>query len=183
MLGSLFGKEKKLKKDPLADSVNNLGKQGLSTLTDASRQLNDSFYDDPSNYARTQVDIENNAIRRASQDAEKRTQQLLSQRGMGNSSIGLGQQINQRQSLNERLGLNNASVLDRTKGLLNEKLQMGQNLFNVKASQGPMRMEDVSYKTDDSGMKILSGGLSLLGAGLGNYFGSKAGAAAKIGGK
>lgn len=175
MLGSLFGKEKKLKKDPLADSINNIGKQGLNTLTDASKQLNDSFYADPENYAKTQVDLENNAIRKASQDVERRTQDLINQRGMGSSSIGLGQQINQRQSLNERLALNNASVLDRTKGLLNEKLQMGQNLFNVKGAQGPMRMEDVKYQTDNGGMKLLSGGLSLLGAGFGNYLGSKAG--------
>lgn len=173
-LGDLFGgKTKTYKADPLANDINSAGKLGLSQMTSGLNDLNKNFYENPQGHIQSQIGLENKMLRASSGDSSKRLSQLISQRGMGSSSIGLGEQINQEQSLNDRIALNNASGSSRLKDLLNEKMNSGTNLWNVKASQGPVQMQDIKQK---------QGGIApLLGAGVGAAFGGPAGAQVGMG--
>ena len=168
MLDFLKGKEKKIKADPLAGQINQVGASGLSMLQSGANNLN-KLYGNPDGFVNNQIDLENRAIRNASTDAARRTRELIAQRGMGSSSIGLGQEANMNRDLNEKLALNNASGLERLKGLYGEQMQTGQGLFNTKLQGNQnLQMQDVKYRT---------GGLApLIGAGIGGYFGGAAGA-------
>lgn len=173
-LGDLLGgKEKTIKKDPLADDINSSGKQGLSMLKSGAAGLNKFFYSNPQDSVNAQIDSENKMLRSSSQDAIRKTRDMVAQRGMGNSSIGLGEEINQGRVLSDKLALNKATGLDRIRSLLNEQMNTGSQLFNVKSSQGPIQMQDVKYKT---------GGIApLLGAGVGGYLGGASGAQVGMG--
>lgn len=164
----LGGKEKKIKADSLAGDINRAGKSGLGMMQTGADALNAKVYNNPENYVDNQIATENKLLRSASDDAARRTRQLIAQRGMGSSSIGLGQEVNQARSLSDRLALNNASGMDRLKGLYQEKMNTGAQLFGVKQSQGPIQMQTVKYR---------SGGLGgLIGAGIGGALGGAPGA-------
>jgi hypothetical protein len=167
MLDFLRGKEKKIKADPLAGQVNEVGASGLSMLQSGANNLN-KLYGNPEGFVNNQIDLENRAIRNASDDAARRTRELIAQRGMGTSSIGLGQEANMNRDMNEKLSLNNASGLQRLKGLYGEQMQAGQGLFNTKIQGNQnLQMQQAKYRT---------GGLApLLGMAAGAYIGSKSG--------
>lgn len=162
------GKEKKIKADPLAGTINAIGSSGLSMLKSGGDELNNKIYNNADNYVGNQIDLENKLLRTASDDAAKRTRQLIAQRGMGMSSIGLGQEVNNQKQLNEKIAMNNASGMDRLKGLLNEKMQTGMQMFNPKASQGPIQMTDTTYRTGGYG-QLIGAGLQA-GATLGSAY-------------
>lgn len=162
------GKEKTYKRDGLADGINDAGKSGLGMLTSGANALNEKIYQKPEGYIDNQIGMENNLLRTASQDATNRTRQLIAQRGIGNSSIGLGQQVNQERDLNQKLAMNSASGMERLRGLLNDQMQTGNQLMAPKMAQGPVQMADVKKR---------SGGMAaLVGAGLGYAAGGSAGA-------
>lgn len=173
----LFSSDKTVtvRKDALSGDINSSGKSGLDMLRSGANELNDKFYSNPTDYADTQISTENRLLRNASADATRRTRDLIAQRGMSGSSIGLGQEINQSRNLNEKLALNNASGMDRIKGLLNEKMNTGNALFNIKQAQGPVQMTDLKYKLNDSSGKGIG---ALVGGVAGAYFGGPSGAAA-----
>ena len=152
------GKEKKIKADPLAKDINAAGKSGIGMMNSAAGGLN-KFYENPDNFVNNQIDVENNAIRSASQDALRRTKSLIAQRGMGMSSLGLGQEVNAERDLTEKLAMNKASGMDRLKGLYNEQMNTGNQLYGAKAAQGPVQMTDTTYRTGGYGQ--------LIGAGIG----------------
>lgn len=159
------GKEKKSKADALAKDINAAGKTGLSMMTTGADSLNQNFYNNPTNYVDNQIQTENKLLRTASNDAVRRTRQLIAQRGMKNSSIGLGEEINQEKTLNDRIALNNASGMERLKGVLNEQMQTGNNLYNLKAQQG-IQMNDQKYRTGGYGQLIaagIQGGMAAMG--------------------
>lgn len=170
-LGDLLGgKKTTIKADPLAKDINALGKQGIGYMSSAANNLNEKIYNQGDNYVENQIALENNAIRGAAQDAQRRTKQLIAQRGMGMSSIGLGTEVNQAKQLNEKLALNKASGMERLRGLYGDQINMGNQLFGVKSSQGPIQMTNTTYRT---------GGIAgLIGAGVGAYYGGAGGAQA-----
>lgn len=168
----LKGKEKKIKKDPLANTINAYAKTGMGYMNDAASDLNALYNEDPTQLVNSQIGMENKLARGAADDASRRTSQLIAQRGLGNSSIGLGQEINNRKNLMDRLSMNTASGTSRIRDMRLQnaegRMNVGQGLFNLKASQGPIRMESTKYR---------SGGLAgLVGAGVGGYFGGAQGA-------
>lgn len=150
------GKEKKVKADVLAGDINAAGKAGLGMMSAGGEGIN-KLYSNPENFVGNQIDLENNAIRTAANDAGQRTRQLIAQRGMGTSSIGLGAEVNQAKQLNEKLALNNASGMNRLKGVYDDQMQTGANLFNVKASQGPIQMQDQKYRSGGYGQLLAAG--------------------------
>lgn len=164
------GSEKKIKADPLAKDVNATAKTGLGYLTSGGARLNDIYNQDPSQVVNSQIGIENKLMRGAADDATRRTHSLLAQRGMGNSSIGLGQEINQRKSLNDQLALNNASGFARIRdmGIQNAQGQMntGGALYAPKAGQGPMQMTDTTYRTGGYG-QLMGAAIGAAGAAYG----------------
>jgi hypothetical protein len=158
---TLLGKEKKIKADPLAGDVNNAAKTGLQYLTAGGTKLNDVYNQDPNTLINSQIGIENKMIRGAANDALRKTQSLIAARGMGNSSIGLGQQVNQAKQMNTQLGLNNASGIQRLRDMQIENAQglvnTGNSLYAPKAGQGPMQMTDEKYRTGGYGQLIAAG--------------------------
>lgn len=159
------GKEKKYKADPLAVDINAAGKSGLSMLQSGANELNEQIYSNPNSYVNNQIDVENKLLRSATDDATRRTRQMIAQRGMGSSSIGLGQEMNQARTLNDRLALNNASGMERLKGVLNDKMQTGNQLYGIKAGQG-IQMQDQTQRVGGYG-QLLAAGISAGGAMMG----------------
>lgn len=164
------GKESKIKKDPLAGDINAAGKQGLGYLANAGAKLNDIYNQDPSQVVNSQIGMENKLARGAADDATRRTQDLIAQRGIGNSSIGLGQQVNQQKSLMDRLAINKASGFQRLRDMQIENgqglMNTGNSLFSVKASQGPVQMTDTKYRSGGYGQLIaagVQGGMAAMG--------------------
>jgi hypothetical protein len=173
----IHGKEKTYKADPLAGDLNSAAKSGMGMLSGGANSLNEKFYKNPDNYIDNQIGMENNLLRNASQDATRRTRQLIAQRGMGSSSIGLGQEVNQARGLNERLAMNNASGMERLRGLLGDQMKTGQQLMAPRMAQGPVQMNDITARSGGYGQ--------LIGAGLGAagmMMGGPAGGAAASGG-
>lgn len=173
-LGDLLGgKTKTYKKDPLADDINAAGKLGIGQMTSATNELNDKVYGNAENFIDSQIGLENKMLRGSTADANRSLSKMIAQRGMGNSSIGMGEQINQERQLSDKIAMNTASSGSRLKDLLNEKLTGGSSLWNVKASQGPVQMQDIKQK---------QGGLMpLIGAGVGGYLGGASGAQVGMG--
>lgn len=157
---TLNGKEKKISKDALAPQINQAGKQGLDALMSGSSRLTDIYNQDPTQLVNTQIGIENKMIRGAADDASRRTRDLIAQRGIGSSSIGLGQQVNQNKNMMDKLAMNTASgfsrlrdaQIDNANGLVNT----GNNLFNIKQNQG-IQMADQKYRSGGYGQLIASG--------------------------
>lgn len=173
-LGDLLGgKAKTYKADALAKDINAAGKLGINSMTNTFNQLNDKIYNNPENFVENQIGIENKMLRGSSEDASRGLKSMIAARGMGNSSVGIGEQLRLDKTLNDRIALNNASSGSRLKDLLAEKMNLGQTMFGVKTSQGPIQMQDIKQK---------QGGLApLVGAGLGAYFGGAQGAQVGMG--
>jgi hypothetical protein len=160
------GKEKKIKADPLAGDINAAAKTGIGYLNSAATKLNNIYSQDPNDLVHSQIDVENKLMRGATDDAAKRTRSLLAQRGMGSSSIGLGQEVNAAKQLNDKLALNNGSYLQRLRdmqiGNAQGQMQAGQGLFGLKQAQGPIQMTDTTYRTGGYG-QLLGAGLTAAG--------------------
>jgi hypothetical protein len=139
-------------------------------LTSGADNLNKNIYSNGQNFVDNQIGRENNMLRSASDDATRRTRQLIAQRGMGTSSLGLGQEINQEQNLNEKIALNKSTGLERLRGLYNDQMQTGSQLYNVKAQQGPVQMQDQTARSGGYGQLIAAG----IGA-AGSYMGAGGG--------
>lgn len=168
----LKGKEKTYAADPLAGDVNATGKAGLTYMRSGGKSLNDIFSQDPTRVVNNRIAQENRMLNSVANDTNKRAEQLIAQRGMGSSSIGLGQVLGQRKNLSLGMVMNNAGAEGRIRDMMIQNgeglIGAGQSLWQPKASQGPMQMTDVKKR---------SGGLAgLLGAGVGAYFGGAQGA-------
>lgn len=166
------GKQKTQKADPLAGDINNVGKSGLNDIRSGADRLRGVYSQDPSNVVNSQIGIENKLLRGAADDASRRTRELIAQRGLGNSSIGLGEQVQQERQLNDKLALNTASGVERLRNMQLENaqglMQAGQGQFNIKQSQGPIQMQDLNYRTGGYGQLI-----GALSQGAGAYFGGR----------
>lgn len=158
---TLNGKEKKIKADALAPMINESGKQGLSSLMSGGAKLNEVYNQDPTQVVNTQIGIENKLARGAADDATRRTHDLVAQRGIGGSSIGLGQEVNQQKTFMDKLALNRASGFSRLRDMQIENGQglvnTGNALFAPKSSQGPIQMTDTKYRTGGYGQLIAQG--------------------------
>jgi hypothetical protein len=169
---TLQGKEKKIKADPLAGDINNAARSGVDYLKSGASRLNDIYSQDPTEVVNAQISMENKVARTAADDAIRRTQSLISQRGLGNSSIGLGAQVNQERSLLDKLAMNKASGISRLRDMSIEngmgQINAGNSLFNLKASQGPIQLQDQKYRTGGYGELIVQGGrMAAAGSGSG----------------
>lgn len=154
----VFGKEKKYKADALAGDINASAKTGFGYLNAGGAQLNKVYSQDPTDVITAQVGMENKMMRGATDDAVRRTRQLITQRGLGSSSIGLGQEINQAKQLNDKLAMNNASGISRLRDM---SIENGQGLMNAgnamaapKMSQG-VQMQDQKQRTGGYGELIV----------------------------
>lgn len=165
----LKGKQKTYKADGAAESINRLATMGMNRMRSAAYDM-DAGNKNPQLVVQNQIGLENKLMRGSAQDANRRTQDLIAQRGMGASSIGLGQQVNQEKMLNDRIVMNNASTTSRIMDIGREKINLGNSLFALKAGQGPIQMNTIKKR---------EGGLAgLIGAGVGAYYGGPGGAQA-----
>lgn len=144
------GKEKTVKKDALAGEINAAGATGLGTLRDGAARATSIYSQDPTQIVRNQIGMENKVARTAADDATRRTRELIAQRGMGTSSIGLGAQVNERKSLMDRIGMNNAGYAGRLRDMQLQNaeglMETGNNLYGLKAQQG-IQMTSQKYRT------------------------------------
>jgi hypothetical protein len=150
----LHGKKQTYRADPLAGDINKSAQSGMGMLNQGAKSLNDKFYNNPENFVQSQIDRENVGLRGAADDAARRTRQLISQRGMGESSIGMGQEVNNQRQLNQTLAMNNASGMDRLKGLYQEQMQVGNQLMAPRMAAGPVQMQDVTARKGGIGHLI-----------------------------
>lgn len=118
--------------------------------------------------ARAQTNLMLRQNRQNTEDAQRRLSQLQAQRGMGNSSIGLGQALGLERDAIQRMGDIRSSEDARRRA---EKTRASQALVNA-ASFGAGRTID--RRITEGGRK---GGIApLVGAGLGAAFGGPQGA-------
>jgi hypothetical protein len=173
-LNNLFsGKKKKYSKDALADSVNKAGAMGLDNLMGGANELN-KVYANPQETITNQIGLENKLLRGASDDAMRRTRQLMAQRGMGSSSIGLGQEVNINRDAADKMAMNSASGMERLMNLNKDRMNMGNTLLAPKYAQGPMQMNTIKKReggiTGEGG--LLQMAAPFAGA-VGSYYGAK----------
>jgi hypothetical protein len=166
---TLFGTEKKYKADPLAGDINSAAKAGLGYAKAGGAALNNVYSQDPSAVVQSQIGMENKLARGASDDAIRRTRQLITQRGIGNSSIGLGQEVNQNKMLYDKVAANNASGISRLRDMQIEngqgQMNAGSGLFQLKSSQGPIQMQDIKQRTGGYGELLVAGGKAYASSG------------------
>ena len=164
------GSEKKYAKDPLANDINAAGKSGIAGLQAGANQLNSIYNQDPQALVDSQISMENKLARGAADDATRRTSSLLAQRGMGASSIGLGQEINQGRQLNNQLSMNNASGIARLRDMQIQNgqglMNVGNSLYGVKTAQGPAQMQDQYARSGGYG-QLIAAGIGAAGAAYG----------------
>jgi hypothetical protein len=174
----LKGKEKTYHKDPLANDINAAGKQGLGYLKQGGENLSAVYNEDPSGVVNSQIAQENRMMRGAAQDAINRTRQLVAQRGMSNSSIGLGQEVNQQRQLSNQLGMNQASGIQRLRDM---KIENGQGLMNTGTGLFQTKIQG-NQNLQMQDIKRRQGGLApLVGAAIGGYLGGPGGAQVGMG--
>jgi hypothetical protein len=172
MNGLFSEKTKKYKKDPLAAGINNLGKMGVASLAAGGMEL-DKIYSNPDKTISNQIGIENKLMRGASEDAARRARDLIAQRGMGASSIGLGQEINLGKQLNDKLAMNNASKMNRLIDINKERLNLGNTLLAPKLGQGPLQMKTIKQRTGGiTGQGGLLDRITPFAGAIGKAFGS-----------
>lgn len=164
------GSEKKIKADPLAKDINANAKTGMGYLTSGADKLNSVYSQDPAQLVNNQIGMENKMMRGATDDAARRTRALLAQRGLGSSSIGIGQEVQANKQLNDKLAMNNASGIARLRDAQIENAQgqmtAGQGLFALKQAQGPVQMTDTKYRTGGYG-QLIGAGLQAAGMAYG----------------
>lgn len=176
-MGSVLkGKEKKISADPLSGAMNDSAGFGMDYYRRAGKLLHAAYSQPTDNIVNQQIGMENKLIRGAGEDSLRSTDQLVGQRGMGSSSIGLGIRNNVERSLAEKLAMNNASRDMRQRDMridaLRGRMGAGEALMKPKLSQGPVQMNTVKYRT---------GGLAgVIGGAAGAYFGGPAGAQAGL---
>lgn len=168
--GLLGGKEQTYGADSNAKMLNKAAKQGIQSAITAHSDSN-KLEGDPTQLIKGQIGIENKLMRGATDDAARRAQDLIAQRGMTNSSIGLGQQVNAQKSLFDKIAMNKATEAERVRDMkltnVNRRMDMANRLFNMRASQGPMQMQTIKQKSPGIG--------GALGAAAGGFIGSKFG--------
>ena len=181
----LKGKKKTYRADALADDINGLAGKGLNDfIAPGAQQLNEVYSKDPAQLVNNQIGMENKLMRGASNDAMMKTRQLLAQRGLQNSSVGLQVENNSNRALSDKLAMNNAGGMERLRDQQIEnaqgRMQVGSNLFGLKTAQGPIQMNTVKRRV--GGMGQLLG--TLAGAGAGAAMGGPQGAqvGAQLGG-
>ena len=163
-LGNLLrGKQVTDPASPLAGDIRALQAEGIGLQKEGLKALKD-----PSAGLGAQIAREQKGIRAAGEDAQRRNQALIAQRGLGRSSIGTSMQNQAFQNTANQLAANKASFGERLRGRQLEGLQAGSQL----TAAAPIRMQAKTRRVGGIGQ--------LLGTGLGAAFGGAAGA--QIGG-
>lgn len=149
--GMWEGKKQTYSADPTAGTINDLADKGLRKLiTPGMINLRGVYGEDPTAIVDGQIGMENKLMTGAAEDARRQTQSLVAQRGMSDSSVGLGTEINQGRQLSDKLALNNASSLGRIRDMKiangEGQMQTGSNLFGLKTAQGPIQMRSISQR-------------------------------------
>jgi hypothetical protein len=137
--------------------------------TKAINQYGQLMSQDMSQIAKNRVAGQENQIRASGMDTERNAKQLIAQRGLGNSSVGLNAIINSNRDMGDRLNANRATLpglqYDMKVANLNNTSAGINNILNTRM-----------FKQGQAG-GVRQGGLApLLGMGLGAAFGGPGGA-------
>jgi hypothetical protein len=142
------GKKEVIKNDPFATKLNKLADGGYATAKSGIRDQQ-KFYDNTTaeDYGRNQIALENKLTQNASEDAARKTRELIAARGLGNTSIGLGLENNAAKTLSDKMAMNNATLNDRMMNFTNNKIQAGFNPINERVNAGgQFIMHDLSMR-------------------------------------
>jgi Fe-S cluster assembly iron-binding protein IscA len=172
---SFFGGGKKtvIKNDPFAGKLNKLADGGYATaksgIRDQQQFYNNTTADD---YANNQIGLENKLATTASEDAQRRTRDLMAARGLGNTSIGLGVENNGFKALADKVAMNNATANDKKLDFIGNKIQAGFSPINMRvAAGGPIQMRDISMRGQNGFGQLMD-----TAQGLGNIYAAFKGA-------
>jgi hypothetical protein len=157
------------KKDPgTPDEVIDLGSaQGRALQEKALGQYGEILNGGVQN----QMAAQERQVRTGAEDQARKAQELVSQRGLGNSSVGIGAILNAHRDLGDKVGAIRAS----------EPMFKLQNLQNVTQGVNSIMNEQGQskiFKLGQQGGQRKGGLAPLLGAGAGAYFGGPQGAQA-----
>jgi hypothetical protein len=152
---------------------------GLKRVTDSARlgqesaigKYKDLMGQNTNQIAENEIAGMENQARTMSGDVQRKATDLVSQRGLGNSSVGLNAIINSTRGLNDQIGGIRAKLPGLQRGLAMENLNTStQGLNSILGAQGAQR----AYQQGTEGTK--GSLLPLLGMGAqaaGSYYGAK----------
>lgn len=145
-----------------------------ATQTRALGQYNSLLGQKTDQMAKNAIAGQENQIRANAQDAERKASQLVAQRGLGNSSVGLNAMINTTRNMGDQLGAARAKL----PGL---QYDMKVNNLNTATNGIQNILTNRIFKQGTGSTGRQGGLLPLIGGGLGAAFGGAAGAQVGMG--
>jgi hypothetical protein len=175
LVNTLLGKKDPGTSDEVIDLADPTGRKFQSQ---AIGQYGDFLNQDTSQMAANQIQAQNNQIRQNAEDGTRQAQQLVAQRGLGNSSVGLNAILNQQSGVADKIGASNASQI----GLENQMKQQNLNfatsgINQILNEQGQSKL----FKQGQASKGRQGGLMPLIGGAAGAYFGGPAGAQVGMG--
>lgn len=168
------------KKDPgTPDEVIDLAsKQGRELQEGALGKFGDVLNQDTSQLARNQTALLEKQAVAGSQDQERLARQMVAQRGLGSSSVGLNAILNQRAGVTDKLGAIRANQPMLQNQMQQQNLGFAtQGINSILGEQGQSKVLKLGQAS-----KGRQGGLMpLIGGAAGAYFGGPAGAQVGMG--
>lgn len=162
-------KTKTYKADPRAAQVKRLGGIGLDMQEGALKQLGDT-----KGLASAEIAQRERGARATGEDQAMKARQMVAQRGLGGSSIGLALESGANRRASENIENIRAQRGAMERGFAQESLAAGRGAFQ---QMGPIRMNKLKVKQQGLGGKLLGAAGTAAGAMLtgGSPMGAKIG--------
>lgn len=165
---NIFGKKKKVRADPLAGDINAAASQGLGYVNNGAKKIAEIYNQDPSEFVESQMKEQEKALDGVLADTQRRANDLLSQRGLGKSSLKQGLSLRDKIERDQRKAFLKASraEYERSVGLDNGQGLMGagSGMLGLKTNTGSIQMDEYKYRTGGlSGVlpSLIQGGAQL----------------------
>jgi hypothetical protein len=153
-------------------------KQGRDLQEQSLGKYGEFLNQDTKQLAANQIAQQSNQARANVEDQQRKAQQMVAQRGLGSSSIGVNAILNQGANLGNQLGAIQASQPALENQMRQQNLNFATGGINqILGEQGQSKVLKLGQAS-----KGRQGGLApLIGAGAGAYMGGPAGAQAGLG--
>ena len=173
--GLLFGKKQTQAADPIAGQLFATQETASKAQKTALDALENRFNEDPSSLVQAKIAGEERQLQGAKEDASRRAQALVAQRGLGNTSAGLSAILGAEGGINRQIAATRAQsplLLDQMKRQRIQELLSGGTGV-VGSQQLPVNLRAQTSRGP--------GLAPLIGAGIGGMLGGPAGASAGMG--
>tara|TARA_R110000868_G_scaffold87034_5_gene243670 strand:+ start:8948 stop:9709 length:762 start_codon:yes stop_codon:yes gene_type:complete len=177
----LLGKKKGgFSADEIAGEIRRVQGKGILTAEKGLEKLNKELETDGGDIVRQQIAQQQKGVLTSAQDARRRAQQLMAQRGLKNTSLGLASD----RSITQQAGSENASLQSQIPGLVRQQnladanmlQQAGQGTFGNLGGTAGIRFQGQEGSRSGGLLGVASALAPAAGAIAGGIFGGPAGA-------